>query len=74
MAEVPELKTKLEELASVYDGIKLTYNFVEPTTDTTKKITYINSTTTVDITEHQLTQISEKVSEIRNKIITTTQS
>jgi hypothetical protein len=72
--EVTELNGKLGELAQVYEKIQFRYNFVEPRTDTVKKVTYINSTTEVDVTEEQILQISEKVTEIRNKIVNTTKS
>lgn len=73
-AEVSDLNTSLADLSKVYDGIQFKYNFVEPVTDTTKKITYINSTTEVIVTDDQLNQISDKLKQIRNKIVNTTQS
>jgi len=72
--EVTQLNAMLSELAKVYEGIQFKYNFVEPVTDTTKKITYINSTTEVVVSDQQLSQIAEKLKEIRNKIVNTTQS
>ncbi len=72
--EVVELTAQFADLAKIYDGISLKYNYVEPTTDTTKKITYINSTTEVSITEEQIIQISTKITEIRNKIVNATNS
>jgi hypothetical protein len=72
--EVTELTDALSDLSRVYDGIQFKYNFVEPVHDTTKKVTYINSTTEVIVTDDQLTQINEKVQKIRNKIVNTTQS
>jgi hypothetical protein len=73
-AEVTALTTQLTELAKIYDGIQFKYNFVEPVTDTTKKLTYINSTTEVIVSDEQIVQITEKIKEIRNKIINATQS
>lgn len=73
-AEVIELTKQLVDLAKVYEGIQFKYTFVEPTTDTTKHLTYINSTTEVIVTAEQITQISEKIKEIRNKITNNTQS
>lgn len=72
--EVVELTTKLEDLLKVYEGIQFKYNFVEPVTDTAKKMTYINSTTEVIVSDEQLKQIAEKLEAIRNKILNTTQS
>jgi hypothetical protein len=67
--EVKDLTTQLSDLSKVYEGITFKYNFVEPTTDTAKKVTFINSTTEVTVSDEQLNQISDKIKEIRNKII-----
>lgn len=72
--EVIELHKLLSDLAKVYEGIQFKYNFVEPVTDTTKKVTYINSTTEVVVSDDQLKQIGDKLEQIRNKIVNTTQS
>ena len=72
--EVAEFTAQLNELNKIYDGINFKYNFVEPTIDTTKKITTINSTTEVNITDEQVIKITEKVNQIRSKIVNTTQS
>lgn len=63
------LIAQLEDLAKVYEGVKSVYTYVEPTTDEAKKITYINSTTEVTISDEQLKQISEKINAIRTGII-----
>jgi hypothetical protein len=72
--EITELNAMLMDLSVVYEGIHFKYNFVEPVTDTAKKITYINSTTEVVVSDEQLRQIGEKLNKIRNKIVNTTQS
>lgn len=72
--EVAELANGLNDLAKIYEDIQFKYNFVEPVTDTVKKVTYINSTTEVVITDEQLRLISEKLKLIRNNIVNTTQS
>ena len=72
--EVVELTKELSDLAKVYEGIQFKYTFVEPTTDTTKHVTYIKSTTEVIVTAEQITQISDKIKQIRNKITNNTQS
>lgn len=69
MPDAADLVTELEALAKVYDGVTAKYNYVEPTTDEAKKITYINSTTEINISKEQLDQIAEKVKSIREKII-----
>jgi hypothetical protein len=66
--EVKDLTTQLSDLAKVYDGISFKYNFVEPVTDTAKKVTMVNSTTEVMVSDEQLSQITEKIKQIRNKI------
>lgn len=73
-AAVVDLTSGLSDLFKIYEGIQFKYNFVEPVTDTTKKLTYINSTTEIIVSDDQLQQITDKVKEIRNKIINTTQS
>ena len=72
--EVNELTSALSDLAQVYEGIQFKYNYVEPLTDSVKKVTYINSTTEVVVSEDQLNQISEKIGGLRTKIINTTRS
>lgn len=72
--EIVDLTAQLNDLAKVYEGIQFTYKFVPPTVDTVKKVTYINSTTEVTVTDEQIAQITEKVAKIRSKIINTTQS
>ncbi len=69
--EVVALTAQLSELSKIYDGIQFKYNFVEPVTDTTKRLTYINSTTEVIVSDEQIALITDKIKEIRNKIIST---
>lgn len=69
--EVKSLAAQLNDLSKVYEGITFKYNFVEPTHDSLKKLTYINSTTEVMVSDEQLTQIADKIQEIRNKIVNT---
>lgn len=72
--EVAELTAQLADLAKIYEGISFTYKFEKPTEDTAKKMTYINSTSEVNISDEQVIQITEKIKEIRNKIVNATQS
>lgn len=69
--EVKSLATQLNDLSKIYEGITFKYNFVEPTHDSLKKVTYINSTTEVMVSEEQITQIAAKIAEIRTKIVNT---
>lgn len=66
--EAIELGKQLSDLAKVYDGIQFKYTFVEPTVDSVKKMTYINSTNEVLVSKEQIDQISAKIAEIRTKI------
>jgi len=63
------LVDKLMELNEIYDQVQITYTYVKPTTDAEKKMTTINSTTEVNITDELLKSISDKVVEIRSDII-----
>ena len=69
LPDAADLVNQLEDLAKVYEGITTKYNFVEPTTDETKKTTYINSTTEISISKEQIEQIATKIMAIRDKII-----
>ncbi len=64
-----ELIGLLKELQTLYGKVEYKYTFVEPTTDETKKVTYINSTTEITVTPEQLNEIGAKVTALRNKII-----
>jgi hypothetical protein len=72
--EVKALATQLNDLAKIYEGISFKYNFVEPTHDSLKKVTYINSTTEVVVSEEQISQIGAKIAEIRTKIVNSSNS
>ena len=71
LPDAAELTTQLEDLVKIYEGITTKYNFVEPTTDEAKKVTYINSTTEISISKEQIEQIAAKVLAIRDKVINT---
>jgi DNA-directed RNA polymerase subunit F len=64
-----ELIDLLIELHHEFEDIEIKYTYVKPTHDEANKITTINSTTEVNITEEQLKTITEKVAEIRNELI-----
>ncbi len=72
--EVKALAIELNDLSKIYEGIQFKYNFVEPTHDSLKKVTYINSTTEVMVSEEQITQIAAKIQEIRSKIVNSSNS
>lgn len=68
-AEAQELASSLDELTKYYEQISFKYNFVEPTHDTIKKVTYINSTSEVVVTDELLEKINKKLTAIRNKVV-----
>jgi hypothetical protein len=72
--EVKALTIQLNDLAKIYEGVEFKYNFVEPTHDSLKKVTYINSTTEVIVNDDQIKQIGDKIQEIRNKIVNSSNS
>lgn len=67
--QIVDLTNMLKELGTVYDGIQFKYVYVEPVTDTVKKITYINGTTEVTVTKEQIEMISNAVEGIRKRIL-----
>jgi len=70
--EIQALAEALGKISKEYEAIEFKYSFVEPTTDTIKKITYINSVSEVLVTDEQLASISNKIVELRNKIVNST--
>ena len=66
--EIGALIDKLLELSSAYEGIQFSYTYKEPTVDTTKQLTVINSESKVTISKEQLTAITEKITAIRTEI------
>ena len=69
MPDAVELSRQLTELEKIYEGITFKYTFVEPVTDSIKKMTYINSSNEVTVSKEQIDAITAKIAEIRNKII-----
>lgn len=69
LPDASSLSAQLTDLLKVYEGIQFKYNFVDPVTDSIKKMTYINSTNEVSVTPEQIEQIATKIQEIRNNII-----
>lgn len=69
MPDASKLSTQLAELLKIYEGITFKYTFVAPVTDSLKKMTYLNSTNEVTVSQEQIDQIETKIQEIRNLII-----
>lgn len=72
--ELKDLTEDLNDLSKEYEQIQFKYTFVEPVHDTVKKLTYINSTSEVLVSEGQLEKITSKLMKIREKIVNTAQS
>jgi len=67
--EYGELIDQLVELAYIFDGIDVEYTYIKPEVDAKNKLTVINSTSELVISDEQLIMISEKLTEIRSNII-----
>ncbi len=67
--EVAKLINDLNELKDIYAGITFSYEFKEPETDPENKRTIIKSISSVEMTEEQLGDITDKVYAMRNRII-----
>lgn len=67
--EVEAVVKDLDELKKVYEAVEITYTKLPPTTDAETKITTLNTTSSINITDEQLLAISEKVDAIRTKIV-----
>lgn len=68
-AQVQQVSAGLTELLAVYDGMESTYTFVKPITDGEARITYINSKSSVTVSDEMLNDLAAKVAEIRGYII-----
>lgn len=64
-----EIITSLKELSDLYEKVEFKYTYKEPTTDTTRKITYINSTNEVIMDDATFKAIIEKIQALRNKLV-----
>jgi hypothetical protein len=65
------LKQDFEELKAIYDNIEISFTYVESTAKVVNGVAVIsdNSTTTIEITEADASEISKKINSIRNKMI-----
>ena len=66
--QAKELGDMLGELSASFEGMKLSYEYVKPITDGTEKVTYLNSKSSVEVTDEQLQAVQTKIAEIRNYI------
>ncbi len=67
--EYSELTDQLIDLAYDFDGIDIKYTYSPPTIDEKNKLTIINSTSEVIITDQQLKTITEKIEKLRTNIV-----
>ncbi len=67
--EYDDLAIELEDLNTLFNDITYTYEFVDPVTNESEKVTKISCKHNVSITEAQVKEISEMVKSIRNEII-----
>jgi hypothetical protein len=72
-SDIKKLHAQLSELAKTYDKIEFKYTYQEPRTDSIHKITYINSTTEIKVTDEVLNEIAAQIATIRAGIINTTE-
>ncbi|MDP4685398.1 MAG: hypothetical protein NWQ55_13095 [Salibacteraceae bacterium] len=63
---------QLNDLKNTFDKVGYSYQFVEPETKSSEKLTIIKSTSTVEVSDEVLNEISNKVAGIRKSIIETT--
>jgi len=73
LPEIKVLTDDLIDLSGDYEQIQFKYTFVEPVHDTVKKLTYINSTSEVLVSDEQLEKICSKLIKIRNKVVNSPQ-
>ncbi|HZY78759.1 MAG TPA: hypothetical protein VFE50_04500 [Cyclobacteriaceae bacterium] len=68
--QMAELSQDFKQLQTVFDTIKITYTYKESTMEIVDGVAVIkdNSTTTVDITDQNVSDIQKKVNTIRTKI------
>ncbi len=67
--EFDDFLVQLVDLATIFDGVQIQYEYKEPEIDEENKLTTIKSKTTVVINEYQLEAISEAITNLRTKII-----
>lgn len=64
-----DLEKMLAELSESFQELGFNYTYVKPITDAAERITYLNSKSSVTMTDEQLATITERVNAIRNYII-----
>lgn len=69
MGSNDDLIAQLEDLAKVFENVKMNYTYAEPETNAEKKTTTLKHTISYDISAETLKSISEKLTAIRTSII-----
>lgn len=64
-----ELLQRMKGLVDEFDDVQYNYTYVKPITDASERVTYLNSRSSVDMTDDQLEAIRSKVEEVRAFII-----
>lgn len=64
-----DLEAMLEELDESFQALEVQYTYVKPITDASERVTYLNSKSSVAMTDQQLQNITEQVNAIREFII-----
>ena len=64
-----QLLAQMQDLLVSFEEIKINYNYVEPTTNVASKTTTLKHSISFDISEKTLVDITKKITEIRNSII-----
>ena len=67
--DVNEVIKSLQELQSAFNAVEITYTRKDPTTDEESKLTTLQTTSKISISDEALASISEKVASIRNNIV-----
>ncbi len=70
-SNMKSLHQELEQLKAVFDGIEITYTYVESSIEIVDGVAVItdNSETTIRITRQDVLDIKQKINSIRNKIV-----
>lgn len=64
-----DLLKGLKDISSDFDDIRTSYTFEPPVTDREARTTYINSTTSVQVSPEKLAAIAQKVASLRSSIL-----
>ena len=67
--EYVQMTDQLIELAYEFDGVEYKYEYKPPTHDAAKKLTIVNSVSTLKITQEQIKNISQKIATLRTSVV-----